>query len=97
MERAVYNSQSWRQLPRTRCLVSVLLGAAAGPCRGDVHRHHVDPHDPESRTVEVCAAHHSRIHAVLRSLGSSRWRRCPHQHRSRESREACERRLNAAA
>lgn len=95
--RSVYNRQRWRELPRTRCFVSVLLGPTAGPCRGAIHRHHVDPEDPGSRTVEVCAAHHTRLHTVLRGLSSVRWRRCPHRHRTLEARQACERRLNQQA
>jgi hypothetical protein len=95
MHRAVYDSQRWRELPRTECLVSVLLDEAAGPCSGLIHRHHVDPADPFSRTVPVCAAHHAKVHSVLRRLG--RVRRCPHRHPTRAGREDCERRLNRAA
>ena len=95
MHRAVYNTQRWRQLPRTECVVETLLGDLAGPCRGLIHRHHVDPSDPDSRTVEVCAAHHPKLHGLLHSL--ERRRRCPHRHPTRAGREACERRLNRAA
>lgn len=92
---AVYNTQRWRELPRTECIVEHLLGGAAGPCSGLIHHHHVDPDDPYSRTVQVCASHHSTVHKVLRSLG--RTRRCPHRHPTRAGREACERKLNQAA
>lgn len=90
---AVYQTSKWRSLPRDYCFVSVLLGDATGPCDGLIHHHHVNPIDPDSRTLQVCASHHPQIHAVLRGLASKR-RRCPHRHVTRESREACERRLN---
>jgi hypothetical protein len=94
---AVYNTQRWRDLPREYCLASELLGEAVGQCRGTIHRHHVNPDDPDSRTVELCAAHHSRVHAVLRSLTREPMvRRCPHRHVTPEARAACERRLNSA-
>ena len=94
MHRSVYQTAEWRGLPRDYCIVSFLLDGAAGPCRGLIHHHHVNPSDPDSRTVQVCAAHHPRIHSVLRSLSSSSYRRCTHRHTSREAREACERKLN---
>lgn len=93
MERAVYNSQRWRELPRTQCVVSALLEGAVRPCRGLIHRHHIDPTDPDSRTVQVCAGHHQDLHTLLRGL-RPRVRRCPHRHPTREGREACERKLN---
>ena len=95
MHTAVYNTRRWRDLPRDHCIVDTLLGDAAGDCRGLIHRHHVDPADPSSRTVSVCAAHHSQLHGLLRHVG--RRRRCPHRHPTRAGREACERRLNRAA
>lgn len=95
----IYNTRSWRSLPRDYCAVSYLFGGAAGPCSGLIHHHHVDPEDPRSRTVQVCASHHPRIHAALRHLGGSEraWKRCPHRHRTPEARHACERRLNLKA
>jgi len=95
MERQAYNRQRWRELPRNYCAVSLIFGEAVGPCSGLIHHHHVDPTDPDSRTVQVCATHHPKVHAVLRSF--DRRRRCRHVHRTREAREACERRLNRAA
>lgn len=92
MDKTVYNRQQWRDLPRDYCIVSELLGDAAGPCRGLIHHHHVDPMDAESRTVQVCASHHPRIHSFLGRVG--RVRRCPHRHPTRAGRDACERRLN---
>jgi hypothetical protein len=96
MERSAYNSRSWRNLPRDYCAVNLLLGDTAGPCRGLIHHHHTDPLDPESRTVQVCNAHHQRIHTVLRGL-EKRVRRCTHRHPYPGGREACERRLNQVA
>ena len=98
MDQRVYNSARWRSLPRDRCTVEFLFGPAAGPCRGRIHRHHVDPDDPESRSVEVCAAHHPTLQAALRDLTRpARRRRCNHRHRYPHAREACERELNKAA
>ena len=96
MHTQVYNTREWRDLPRDYCFVDLLLGDAAGPCRGLIHHHHVHPADPASRTVQVCAAHHPQVHAVLSRLGPRR-RRCHHNHRYPGAREACERRLNQAA
>lgn len=93
---AVYNTSAWRSLPRDYCAVSLLLDEAAGPCRGLIHHHHVDPTDPDSRTVQVCAAHHPKVHALLRTLGSSEVRRCTHNHRYDHARRECEERMNAA-
>ena len=94
MDRTTYNTRRWRDLPRDYCAVSLLFGELAGPCSGLIHHHHVDPSDPDSRTVQICAGHHPRLHAVLRFLERPRWRTCTHAHRTREGREACERRLN---
>lgn len=96
MHTQVYNTREWRRLPRTDCAVSQLLGEHAGPCRGLIHRHHVDPDDPFSRTVTVCNRHHGKLHALIDSV-APRPRRCPHRHTSRAAREQCERRLNQAA
>jgi hypothetical protein len=91
---AVYNTSRWRGLPRDYCIAEYLLGDAAGPCTGLIHHHHVDPTDPDSRTVQVCQAHHPKIHAILRGLAPRR-RRCTHNHRYDHARRECERRLNA--
>ena len=98
MDRTAYDKRSFRNLPRERCAVSELLGL--GDCRGLIHRHHVDPSDPDSRTLEVCNRHHQKLHAALRALSVPErvWKRCPHKpgtHRYPGAREACERRLNA--
>jgi hypothetical protein len=91
---AVYSTARWRALPRDYCAVELLFGAAAGPCAGLIHRHHVDPADPHSRTLSCCAGHHSRLHVVIQLLERGQTRVCPHPHRTREGRDACERRLN---
>jgi len=102
----VYNTRAWRDLPRDGvCAAAYLFDAAAGPCSGRIHRHHVDPDDPYSRTYEACAGHHPVIEAFLRRLRERAdrvlgRRRCPHgpgAHRYPGAREACERRLNQAA
>lgn len=102
MHRAVYNTRIWRELPRDgECVSEFLFGDAAGPCAGLIHRHHVDPDDPYSRTYQACAAHHVAIETFLRRLRSRadrvlRRRRCRHAHRYPGAREQCERQLNAA-
>lgn len=99
MQRSVYDTQHWRDLPRDGdCAVAWLFGQAVGPCRGLTHRHHVDPDDPSSRSFQVCARHHPKLQAALRHLDDTpRWRRCPHKpgtHRYPEGKAACERLLN---
>ena len=103
MTRPDLHTREWRDLPRDgECVAEFLFGEHAGPCHGLMHRHHVMPGDPTSRTYLACAAHHPQIEAFLRSLRRRAdrvlgRRRCPHQHRSREAREMCERQLNRAA
>lgn len=84
-----------------RCTVSRLLG---GTCGGALHVHHIRPRseggtDDDDNLATACARHHplwERLRQnVLRTRGRA-WRRCPHAHQTRESREACERRLNGA-
>lgn len=97
MHRSAYDKRAWRELPREKCVLESLFGEAAGPCSGTIHRHHLNPADPASRSVEVCAAHHPRLQAILRRLLNPEWKRCPHKpgtHRYREGLEACERQLN---
>lgn len=97
MEATVYNSRAWRRLPRETCRIAELFGPAAGPCHGLIDRHHVDPDDPDSRTIEVCHRHHPMLETALRNLmRAGRRRRCPHNHRYPGARAECERRLNAA-
>jgi len=75
MERAVYNARAFRDLPRDLCVVAFLLGPAAGDCDGEIHRHHVDPHDPSFPSIPVCMKHHHRLHELLRSLSRGARRR----------------------
>ncbi len=107
MQNAIYNSLLW-QLARSRvlerdgsrCTVSRLLG---GPCStGPLHVHHIvrpeDGGDPyhEDNLGSVCARHHPKWEALRRRLAGELVEqpvRCPHQHRSAESRAICERRL----
>ena len=87
----------------SRCTVGWLLGGACSDLL-DVHhlipREHGGTDDPEN-LITACHAHHPVVEAlrreVLRRRGKLSWRRCPHEHRTRESREACERRLNRVA
>lgn len=99
MQRESYFTREWRDLPRDgECVVAFLFGRLAGACGGTHHRHHVDPQDPESRTLEVCAHHHPKLQAAARRLDERpKWKRCPHRagtHRYREGLIECERRLN---
>lgn len=99
MERQTYDKRSFRRLPREHCEVSYLLGPTAGECTGYIHRHHVNPEDPDSRTLQVCNRHHQKLHAALRTLEAPQndWKPCPHPpgtHRYPGAREACERKLN---
>ena len=99
MERSVYSTRDWRDLPRDGdCAAEYLFGEVAGPCHGLMHRHHVVPGDPSSRSYQACAGHHPMIEAFVRRL--MRWRPCPHKpgvHRYEGAREACERQLNRVA
>jgi 5-methylcytosine-specific restriction endonuclease McrA len=85
-----------------RCTVSRLLG---GECRGRLHVHHIEPRseggtDDEDNLATVCARHHAiweRLRQRVLYARPTAWKRCRHEHRTRESREECERRLNRAA
>jgi hypothetical protein len=97
MDRRAYDKRAFRNLPRERCAVADLFGL--DDCHGSIHRHHVNPEDPSSRTIEVCNRHHQRVHAALRTLAApeSGWKSCPHRpgtHRYPWAKEACEQRLN---
>jgi hypothetical protein len=104
----VYDSQEWRALcarvrarDGDRCSVQRLLG---GECSDLLHVHHLIPVSegglpiPADRDViTACSVHHPMVERIRREVLRSRGqRRCPHHHRSREAREQCERRLNAA-
>lgn len=100
MQRTVYDKRSFRRLERKTCAVSDLFGDAVGGCRGSIHRHHTDPEDENSRTVELCARHHAQLHAALHTFADPEekvWKRCGHDHAYAWSREQCEKRLNSAA
>lgn len=86
-----------------RCTVSRLLG---GPCSpGPLHAHHIVPVEDGGPPFELdnigstCAGHHPQWEALRRILvqrllgDDDRPPRCPHQHRTREARRICERRL----
>lgn len=97
MERTAYDKRAFRNLPRERCVMEEIFGFE--DCLGSIHRHHVDPDDPDSRTIEVCNSHHQRLHAALRALRApeTAWKPCPHPpgtHRYPGAKEACERKLN---
>jgi hypothetical protein len=103
MDRPDLHTKAWRDLPRDGdCVASFVFDDAVGPCHGLIHRHHVRPGDPGSRTYQVCARHHPMVEAFLRQLRDradrvTGYRRCPHPpgtHRYPGAREACERRLN---
>ena len=69
MTRPDLNTREWRDLPRDGdCVAEFLFGDAAGPCAGTMHRHHVRPRDPESRTYLACSRHHPTIESFLRRL-----------------------------
>lgn len=89
--------QTWRELPRDGpCVVEQLFGEAVLPCRGSIHRHHIDR--MSDSTVQVCARHHPQLEAALRFLKKPQtWKSCPHRpgtHRYAAGKEACERLLN---
>lgn len=93
----IYSTRYWRELDRSGpCAAAELLG---GECAGPIERHHVHPISlggaPEGDTIQLCRRHHPMVEALARRIhGLEEWKRCPHQHRSLESRELCERRLN---
>jgi hypothetical protein len=94
VDQTAYNSQAWRRLPRETCRIAELFGELVGPCSGPIHRHHVDPEDPDCRTIQVCQTHHPTLHAALRNLTRDRTRRrCNHQHRYDHARRECEERI----
>lgn len=92
----VYDRRDWRSLPRDTCAVYELLG---GECKGEIALHHIHPlslDGPEDGIVTpCCSAHHPMLEALARRVYKApEWKRCTHNHRYPEAREACERRLN---
>lgn len=83
----------------SRCSVGRLLG---GACSHTLHVHHLIPRDEggtdeDENLLTACAVHHPMLEAMRRFVLDRRenhWKRCRRQHRTREAREACERRLN---
>lgn len=99
MAMRIYNTSRWNTVRDEviardgSCVLSWL-----GECSGPLHVHHTsydDPYNPET-LVTLCERHH-RPADQLRRLSEKRprWKRCPHRHLTRESREQCERRLNS--
>lgn len=106
MDETIYTSLLWRTVSSrarardgNRCTVARLIG---GDCGGVLHGHHIVPVSEGGAAFDldnvgtVCAVHHPTWEALRRRLVEVRERRrirCRHQHRSREAREQCERRL----
>lgn len=81
MTRPDLHTREWRDLPRDgECVAEFLFGEAAGPCHGLMHRHHVRPRDPSSRSYQACARHHPTIEALLRRLSPRPYRRIMRNH-----------------
>lgn len=93
----IYDRAEWRARPRDGCRIAELVG---GECAGDICLHHVRPivfGGDDEKVVPVCARHHPMLEALVRRIyAMPEYKRCPHQHRTAEAREACERRLNRA-
>lgn len=104
----IYNTEAWKatrsvalERDGNRCTVARLLG---GECRGGLHAHHIvavadggAPFDPDNVGTS-CAGHHPmwealRRQLVARLLSARRAPRCHHDHRTRQAREICERRM----
>lgn len=104
----IYSSDAWKAtrsaaLARdgNRCTVARLLG---GQCGGPLHAHHIvaiedggKPFDPDN-VGTACRTHHPmwealRRQLVARLLERPKLPRCPHDHRTRQAREICERRM----
>ena len=102
MSQRIYDTPDWHTVREEvlardgKCVYALLLG---GECSETLHVHHLnpdhfDPYDP-SGLITICSAHHPALESIRRALLKVRgWKRCNHTHRTRESREQCERRLN---
>lgn len=105
---AIYDTLRWRivrsraiERDDGRCTVSRLFG---GACAGRLHAHHIvavseggDPYDLDN-VATTCASHHPfweslRRVIVERMTAAPKPTRCGHEHRTREAREICERRM----
>lgn len=106
----LYNTLAWETVRAAvlardshRCVAAWLLG---GSCDDEnpLHVHHIEPAEERpdlalvmENLISVCAHHHPRLEALRRAIRRARHgdrRRCPHEHRTRQGREACEARLN---
>lgn len=99
-----YNSPEWiavRDRVRARggnaCSVGRLLG---GDCSATLAVHHIAPRSErpdlaldEANLRTVCVRHHPTWESLRRVLRARIAPRCPHRHRYREGRIACERAL----
>lgn len=104
MTTSLYDTSRWKQL-RADALereAECALGRLIGGCVGPLEVHHVDPVEeggdlyPDVEGLAVlCKRHHRMLHGLRRR--QSDWKTCPHQHRTREARDLCERRLNGIA
>jgi hypothetical protein len=104
----LYSHPRWREVRElalkrdgARCTVARLLG---GQCGGSLHAHHIVAVADRGRPFDLdnvgttCAHHHPmwealRRELVRRLLAEPRAPRCTHDHRTRQAREICERRL----
>ncbi len=99
----VYDTQPWRDFRSRVRDADCALAHLVGGCEGPLHVHHVQPmaeggpvFPTEDGVATLCARHHALVHS-WRKRQEPRWKRCPHHHRTAESRRLCEERLNAAA
>ena len=99
----LYDTKPWREFRESvlDANAECALAHLAGNCRGPLNLHHVDPlaeggpaFPDEGGVAVLCARHHRLVHVWRSKDEKTRWKRCPHQHRTPESREQCERRLN---
>lgn len=103
----IYSTLRWRatraralRRDEFRCTVSRFLGGSCSS--GPLHAHHIqpisdggDPYDLDN-VGTTCSRHHPQWERLRRLLVKPRELarpRCTHQHRTREAREICERRL----
>ena len=106
MAASIYNTLRWRIVRSRaiardggRCSAARFLGGSCSP--GPLHVHHLvpiseggDPYDLEN-CLTVCSRHHPQIEALRRYVlrEDARTPRCPHQHRTADSRRLCEARM----
>jgi 5-methylcytosine-specific restriction endonuclease McrA len=91
-----------RIIARDRACSGRFLG---GECSAILDVHHIRPRDEggtddPSNLMVLCHVHHPMLEALRKAILKRRVparRTCPHRHPYPGAREACERRLNAAA